>query len=499
MSLCKAAGAALLVLPVAPVVARAQSVPLEQLVKDQAAALAAQQARIDALERRLAALEPVVQETAVTAAEVAKAKPIVETRLDRLERLRALPAGNAALRPASDPLTAPSPSQAANSPDETFDWTKGLPQITSADGRSAMRLRGRMLFDTTTSFGSNFDRRNITGTKARAIRLGVEGKLGDVIGYQVEFDLTDNQAALRGAYLSFTKKWGANTYELSLGNRLTDRSMEGASSSDSQPFLERNATALATAPRKGSFGLGAMARIYGKTWHAAVQLDGNEASTNGSFDDSTTLTGRVHWNPWRNKDAIVHLGAWGYREDFSSGLASIPLSTRIGGRFNELITIQASNLLEPGHGQAFGLELGGVYKSFWMFSEYGERDVWARESAGGRHVGVNAGSIGAGYYLTGEKPPYVARGGVWSKPRVLEPVTDGGWGAFEIAARYDRVSYSGTLGGDGYAATLGLNWYLLDWVRLTPNWIHWRTQNRAGTYAGTDEGDTIVGRVAVSF
>lgn len=499
MSLHKAASAALLMLPAFPAAAQATPASLEQLVKDQAAALAAQQARIEALERRLAALEPVVQETAATAAEVAQAKPVVETRLDRLERLRNLPAGNAAMRPASDPLTAPSPSQAANEPDETFDWAKGLPQITSADGRSAMRLRGRMLFDTTTSIGSGFDRRNITGTKARAIRLGVEGKLGDVIGYQVEFDLTDNQAALRGAYLSFTKKWGANTYELSLGNRLTDRSMEGASSSDSQPFLERNATALATAPRKGSFGLGAMARVYGKTWHAAVQLDGNEASTNGSFDDSTTLTGRVHWNPWRNKDAIVHLGVWGYREDFSKGLASIPLSTRIGGRFNELITIQASSLLEPDHGQAFGLELGGVYKSFWMFGEYGERDVWARKSAGERHVGVRAGSIGAGYYLTGEKPPYVARGGVWSKPRVLEPVTDGGWGALEIAARYDRVSYSGPLGGEGYSTTVGLNWYLLDWVRLTPNWIHWRTENRAGTYAGADEGDTVVGRVAVSF
>ena len=373
MSMQKAAGAALFLLPAFPATAQTSQLGLERLVRDQAAALEAQQARIDALERRLAALEPVVQETAVTAAEVAKARPVVETRLDRLERLRNLPAGNAAMRPASDPLTAPSPSQAANVDDESFDWTKGLPQITSADGKSAMRLRGRMLFDTSSSFGSNFDRRNITGTKASAIRLGVEGKLGDMIGYQVEFDLTDNQAALRGAYLSFTKKWGDNIYELSLGNRLTDRSMEGASSSDSQPFLERNATALATAPRKGSFGLGAMARVYGKTWHAAVQLDGNEASTNGSVSDSTTLTGRVHWNPWRNSEAIVHLGAWGYREDFSSGVASIPLSTRIGGRFNELITVQASSLLDPDHGQAFGLELGGVYKSFWMFGEYGER------------------------------------------------------------------------------------------------------------------------------
>jgi len=487
-------------LPAAP--AGAQERPdLERLVRDQAAALEAQQARIEALERRIAQIEtaPAAPPAIAAAQTVPSAPSKADAQAARRDRLRQLPAGNAALRPPSDPLTAPSPSQMAQAPDESFDWAKGLPRITSSDERFAMRIRGRMSFDTSTTFGSDFAARNITGTRARSMRLGIEGKAGDHIAYQLEADFAGNQVEMRGAYLSLSDTWGGRNYELSLGNRLTDRSLEGASSSDSLPFLDRSIAALATAPRKGSFGLGAMARVFGKNWHAAFQVDGNDISENGSISDNVTYTGRVHWNPWRGQDGLVHLGGWAYREEFVNALPSASLGQRVGGRFNDLVTVQASSLLEPDHGQAFGLEAAGVWKSLWVIGEYGERDIWARESAGGRHVGVSAGSISAGYYLTGEKPPYVARGGTWSKPRVLNSLVEGGAGAIEVAARYDRLSYSGPLGGEGFAATLGLNWYLIDWVRLAVNAIHWRTENRAGQFVGKDEGDTLIGRVQVSF
>lgn len=481
---------------------------LERLVREQAEALKAQQRRIDALEERLARIEdgPAVGPTAIAAAQAAQtpAPPaptptLAERQAARRDSLRQLPAGNAALRPPPDPLTAPSPSQMAKAQDESFDWTKGLPRITSSDGRFSMRLRGRMMFDASTTFGSDYPARNITGTRARSMRLGIEGKAGDHIAYQLEADFAGNQVEVRGAYLSLTDKWGGRTYELSLGNRLTDRSLEGASSSDSLPLMERSIAVLATAPRKGSFGLGAMARVYGKNWHAAFQIDGNDISENGSVSDNLTYTGRVHWNPVRGQDGLVHLGAWAYREEFVTAQPSASLSQRVGGRFNDLVTVQAASLLQPDHGQAYGLEAAGIWKSAYIIGEYGERDVWARESAGGRHVDVSAGSVTAGYYFTGEKPPYVARSGTWSKPRVLDSLVDGGMGAIEVAARYDRLSYSGPLGGEGYSATLGLNWYLIDWVRLAVNAIHWRTENRAGTFAGKDEGNTLIGRVQVSF
>jgi len=481
--------------------AGAQQTTLERLVEDQAKMLREQQARIDALERSVKAMtvsqastSPPVQPTpAAVAVQIGQAEPKPTTRADRI---RQVPAGNAALRPAHEPLTSPSPSGQLTGGDEVFDWRKGLPQITSQDGRFAFRLRGRALLDLSTTFGSGFDARNITGTEARSVRLGVEGRAGDAVAYLVEVDFSNNQAALRSAYLALTEKWGQNSWEFSLGNRLTDRSFDGASSSDSLPLLERSAAALATAPRKGSFGLGAMIKVFAPTWHAAAQIAGNEPSANGSVSDSATFTGRVHWNPWRSQDAIVHLGAWAYRENFSAGVTAIPLATQVGGRFNDLVTTQALSLTNPDHGNAFGLEAGGTWRSFWALGEYGKRDLYAHS---GGQVGVNAGSISTGYYLTGEKAPYVARTGTWSKPRVLHPLTEGGLGAIEIAGRYDRLRYSGPTGADGWSATIGANWYLLDWVRLSLDGISWHTNNRTGTFIGSDDGQTIYSRVQVSF
>ncbi|MDG6745763.1 porin, partial [Staphylococcus aureus] len=63
----------------------------------------------------------------------------------------------------------------------------------------------------------------------------------------------------------------------------------------------------------------------------------------------------------------------------------------------------------------------------------------------------------------------------------------------------DQLSYSGPLGGDGWSATVGVNWYLLDWVRLSLDGIHWRTDNRAGAFVGGDTGNTLYSRVQVSF
>ena len=491
-----------------PARARSSNAALEAMVRQQAEALRVQQARIDALEKRvetltLAASAPVPVPPAAVAAPppqlAVTQSPPPTVPLPLWERLRKLPAGNAAMRPETDAMTVPSPSEAAELGHEDFDWSKGLPKITSADGKYTARLRGRMLFDTSHSFGSRFGARNISGTEFRSVRLGIEGKAGDNIAYTVEADFADDKAELRSAYVSFSKKWGKNTWELSFGNRLTDRSFDGASSSDSMPLLERGVAALATAPAKGSFGLGAMLRVFAPTWHAAIQLDGNAPSDNGTFSDSTTLTGRVHWNPWRSAHGIVHLGVWGYREWLSAGAEPVELETHLGGHFNDLITTGATSLANPDHGQAYGFEAGGTWRSLWVFGEYGRRDVYARDAAGGRHVDTTAGSIAVGYYLTGEKAPYVARGGTWSKPRVLRPLTEGGSGAFEIAARYDRLSYSGPAGGEGWSATLGVNWYLLDWVRLSVDGIHWRTDDRAGMFIGGDDGNTLYSRVQISF
>lgn len=109
-------------------------------------------------------------------------------------------------------------------------------------------------------------------------------------------------------------------------------------------------------------------------------------------------------------------------------------------------------------------------------------------------------SLSSGLFLTGELPPYNPRLGSFGQPNVLDPVLDGGLGAIELTARYENLDYTDlVLGGDGWAATLGVNWYLNSFTRIQLNGIQWHTNNRAGTYTGGDDGQTVSARVGVTF
>ena len=77
---------------------------------------------------------------------------------------------------------------------------------------------------------------------------------------------------------------------------------------------------------------------------------------------------------------------------------------------------------------------------------------------------------------------------------------EGGVGAFELAARYDRYDFlDAARGGEGTAWTLGVNWYLNNWSRLMLNYVHWKTDNKVGNAQGPDSGNTMGVRAQVSF
>ncbi|MBM7092997.1 hypothetical protein JTP67_31735, partial [Streptomyces sp. S12] len=114
------------------------------------------------------------------------------------------------------------------------------------------------------------------------------------------------------------------------------------------------------------------------------------------------------------------------------------------------------------------------------------------ESDSAGTVRHQAESVYAGWLLTGEKPGFSARSGVWTPTRVLRPVEAGGYGALELAVRYDRYDFTDAArGGEGDAWTLGVNWYLNDWSRLMLNYVFWTTDNKVGAFQGADSGRTL--------
>ncbi|MGH8505786.1 MAG: OprO/OprP family phosphate-selective porin [Stenotrophobium sp.] len=375
-------------------------------------------------------------------------------------------------------------------------WTHGSPEFRSTDGFFTFQPRGRLGFDYSTTSGSSYAARNISGTEAEALRLGASGNIG-ALGYKLDVDFVDNVTAVKDAYLSWDTRVLSLPVEFYAGNHLKDRSIEGSSTESRLPFMERNAVAAVGAGVNGYYGLGSGVRVYGNNWHIGGSITGDDLDNVGTASDSVMYSIRGTYNPVKTANGFIHLGAWYYYETMGKDVATINNTPRIAQHFNDNLRVSASSITNPTQDEAYGYELGGVYRSFWSFAEYTKRTIDSAVTDVSDRTGQ---SWSAGWLITGEKPGFSSRSGVWGTTKVLRPVTSGGIGAFELAVRLDRYDFRNLpKGGTGHSTTVGLNWYLNDWARVMLNYVNWTTNNQVGSFQGIDDGNSIGLRTLLSF
>lgn len=334
-------------------------------------------------------------------------------------------------------------------------WGKGLPEFTTPDKQYAFRIRGRILFDYGSAFGSKFHDQNVSRTSLRAVRLGVEGRARQ-LSWVFEGDYSNNRVSVMSAYATWSDRMAKHLVEYTLGNKFNDRGFDGSTGSAETVFLDRDLVATSILPVRGWYGLGATFKIYGEGWHIATQITGNNVnSTNisNNLRDDLTYSFRAHWIPWRNKDALVHLGVWGFYEDVKPG-ANFSQNIRMLARTNDAFSARI-NTLPIANSMAGGLEAFGIWKTAWVLGEYGIRDIKFRHTYGAmdfdhRQGTVQAASVQTGIFLTGETPNYYALTGQWASPRVLDPVT-----MEELALGKSPVEQTGWMDGKCKAAREG--------------------------------------------
>lgn len=385
-------------------------------------------------------------------------------------------------------------------PPERFDsveWGHGAPVFRSPDGRFSFKPRGRIMLDATKTVGSDHSDRTIATTGARALRLGVEGTAGRRFFYQFETDFSDNEVDIVTAFMGWESRIAGLDYDIRVGNLFNDRGFDASTGSSTTSFLERNVVGTAIVPERGFYGVGAQLRLFGPSWHASLAFTGEDIDDDHSAGDGRTTLARVHWNPVKTDGVIVHLGAWGFREDFSSPATTISRNTVIGGRFNDNLRVPSGEIDGVTDDLGYGVEAGAFIGPFWAMGEAGERRFDLMSSP---DVAATAWSLSAGWFVMGAVPAYNPRLGNLGFVDVRSPFTDGGRGALEITARYESLDYThAPEGGDGRAATVGVNWYFNDLMRVMLNGIYWRTENSIGEYVGPDDGFTLTGRAQVSF
>lgn len=434
------------------------------------AIIARQQAQIDALTKRLDAIEGRQQASAPAPTPVqspAAAAPVA-----------------VAAAPTPAPVASPAPAPVAIS-------FKGSPEFTTKDGWR-FKVRGRVNYDTSW-VGNPNDRLAVKDldlkTRFRRLRIGVEGDMPGGFAYKAEAEFSDSQVRAADVALSYRASKTA-PIELTIGHIEPLNGFEQIASSRYTSTIERGEynEAFANVRRLGGYATyispGNTLRISAGIFGDTVNADRN--------NDEMILSGRAVWAP-KIGDTQLHFGAnIAYRTYQSNQLGMTyrarPFTNNTDSRFVDTGALSLRDDLIMGgefiaiHGP-FHVIVEGQHLSANTIRP-GET-LAPGDVALGRRTNFDPNFWGAiaevGWFFTGETRAY--RDGLWARTRPKHPLGQGGIGAVSLNLRYDHLDLSDAAenpltaadlidGGrqDGYIAALV--WQPTDYVRFTLQYAH---------------------------
>ena len=406
-------------------------------------------------------------------------------------------------------------------PKATPSW-KGAAQFSDSDGWS-FKARGRLHYDvgyidTPGDYAAN---RNLGfNSRVRRVRLGAEGTMPGGFGYKVEGDFANASVGFGDVLLSWTSR--AKDIQIRAGNFETLNGLEQISSSNFITFLER---AQMNDAFINSRRLGVAVAALGKDDRYRIEGGVFTAhAIDNSFDNDGWIGAvRTVYAP-KVGDGRLHLALNYQHREFQSnngGSASVSSgapSTNQLARYRARPFLQTTDVrfVDTGNFAAkgddiVGLEAAMIFPRLYFTGEAqwtkvrtyrpGDRvtDLDAFTSASQVTPASDPSFFGGyaevGYFLTGETRGY--SGNVWGRTKVLHPVSQGGSGAWQLAARVDYLDLNDAAlhqavttnfttgatstaseaarlgrGGSQLGVIFGLNWYPSDYVRLMLNYIH---------------------------
>jgi phosphate-selective porin OprO/OprP len=375
---------------------------------------------------------------------------------------------------------------------------------------------------------------DINAVELRRARLGVEGVVYYDWKYKFEVEFAGDAVEIKDAYLAYANWWGAiDTSELRIGNQYVYTSLEQITSSRFITFLERAAftdpgflpsvqadrqigAAIVVGDEHWSFQTGAYGASVGPvSGDTDFEIPGQEDYDDDPFALSVRGTVAPINREVNGVHQVVHLGAsfrhrdagtlnvCSPRGDFEDdgdddgngsfcansdgdGVSAL-FQYRARGADLHLADAFVDTPQFAQEDNLWHLEAAFVWGPFSMQGEYAELEAegarFANEGFPVPRTPVNPTYTGwyvdASWYLTGETRTYEASEGIFGRTKVKNPVWggSGGWGAWQIAGRYDVLDlsdkaeamdavYGCSECGEQQTWLFGLNWLLTDYTAL---------------------------------
>jgi len=376
---------------------------------------------------------------------------------------------------------------------------RGAPELSSGDGKFKMKVRGRLHADYNAIDQDEriTGRPDVSAAEIRRARLGVEGVVWYDVKYLVEVDFANDVVSLKDAYFEYTGL--AKDLGLRVGNFKTFNSLDQLNSSNYRTFMETPALVEAWGIDR-QIGAGA---IYAKEHYTLSAGIFGPFSANDErwLEDVKTGSARVTFAPI-NRDVngvhqVVHFGAsWRQRDQAEHLRASNTLDPLADQFFQYRARGADLHLADrfvstPGIFDSdtfWGLEGLVIWKSLSVYGEYTQLEAEVSPLFQGSDPTYTAWYIDVGWFITGETQTY--QYGVFGRPKVKNPVYQGGWGAWQLVGRYDVIdltdkaltlqgntaglvgptSVNCTLCGEQKTWMVGVNWWLNDYSRIQFNY-----------------------------
>ena len=345
---------------------------------------------------------------------------------------------------------------------------KGL-QVSSPDGDFSMKLGGRIHADVSAHANDDLLKNGsltpveaTDGTEIRRARIELSGSFYEDFKYTLVGDWAGNSVSMKDLMVTYS---GISPLAITVGNQKHAMSMEIEESSNDIMFNERSLLSSLTTPYFDR-AIGINVKTKGDDWSLQGGLYGDAISSSGDgADEGSGWAVRGTLAPVNTGDSVVHLGAnFGQRKSNDNNTLSNSKSPRFRYETTHMSDLYLS---DTGNISSFQDITLAIFESAVMrgpFSIQGEYGQASINRANASDTDFNAWYVQTAWTLTGESRTYKGSDGEFKR---LNPANNfnpsqGTWGAWELALRYDALDLTDTdiTGGEQERLTLNLNWYM---------------------------------------
>jgi len=339
-----------------------------------------------------------------------------------------------------------------------------LPSVATAQENFTFTPQGRIQVDYTNASGDNSGA-DFNGLELRRAYIGARGKLGENISYNIDIGVDETGDVTPIVAFIDWKPFGKsknNDFRIRAGQFKTPISLDESTSSRFTSTLERAAFTDSFNIQR-PVGIGFVQRGEKHTLSGGVF---GGALDHQPFGSSNEAALRGTFTPYLKKKKVVHLGASvRYRTDNKDSGPNRYTQRPYSHNIDPILS--TDRIAESD--TTFAGEAAVVNDKVWVAGEYAVNNVNCSTCL--TDPSFNGYYAEAGMFFGGRK---VYKNGKFNRPKVYNPVTEGGIGAFSVVARYDGLDLTDapTIGGDLKTIIVGADWYPTKNTRLGINYFN---------------------------